>query len=247
VRVAQSVVEDLGTRGYAIVRGVFDAAAVRRLADCFERVSALAEAGGLPADVRVFLSRTGSGVLRLAQRFGHYDADTLRIITDPRLAAILVPLLGADARVVVTSFFCKPPHADDDHVGYHQDASFRKPRAAFRDLASGYLQVGIAVDGHRPDNGGLRIVRGSHHSGDLDLTPDGGVSCTPMSDEVLWRVGLDPGDVVTLDLEPGDVGIWRGYAVHGSPPNTSGAPRRMLTCGVASAACTELGDSLFGS
>ena len=46
------------------------------------------------------------------------------------------------------------------------------------------------------------------------------------ADESLTAYGLDPADVVPIELEPGDAVMWSQWTVHGSDANLSDRPRR---------------------
>lgn len=228
--------------GYAVARGVLDAASVARLAAVFDRVRERVLRPEPAPELRVLFGGEGGRTLRLVQRDGHVDDATCGFATDPRVLALVTPLLGRPLRIVINSLFYKPPGTDDDHVGYHQDWRFRRPPEAYRDLAHGYVQLGIAVDAHGPDNGGLEVVARSHRRGDLGLCKEGGVSRTPLDERSLAEVGLDPRDLVALRLAPGDVALWSAFTVHGSAPNRSTRLRRFFVCGFAAATTTALGD-----
>jgi ectoine hydroxylase-related dioxygenase (phytanoyl-CoA dioxygenase family) len=234
-----SLRQQLDELGYAVARRAVDAAGIARLAEEFDRVAA---GPGDDDDLRRVHTDDGRQ-LRFAQRSGHLGARTRELWRSATgLRAVVDEILGRDARVVLTSLFYKPPGAVDDDIGYHQDFRFRQPPEAFRDLARNYVQLGVAVDPHGPANGGMRVLPRSHLAGDAGLCRDGGVSRTAATEEALVAAGLDPGGLVALELDPGDVAMWSPYVVHGSPHNLSPRPRRFFVCGLARASSTETGE-----
>src|SRR5204862_3863313 len=52
---------------------------------------------------------------------------------------------------------------------WHQDSKSRRPASAYHNLATSYVQTGLAIDPHNPEAGGLRFIRGSHLRGDLRM------------------------------------------------------------------------------
>jgi ectoine hydroxylase-related dioxygenase (phytanoyl-CoA dioxygenase family) len=243
-----SYVDDFRELGYAVVRQAFDAPAIARLATTFDRIAGLALRGALAGDVGCYFGEhpARGRVVRFVQRVGYVDAETRAWCAGPILAGLLRPLLGDAVKAARNSLFYKPPGSSDDHIGYHQDWRFRLPAEAFRDLDSAYVQLGVAVDRHGPDNGGMRVVARSHRRGDAGLCAGGGVSRTPATEDALRAAGLDPRDIVPLELEPGDVALWTPYTVHGSTPNASARPRRFFVCGFARASSVDVGEWAFG-
>src|SRR3546814_16947650 len=93
-----------------------------------------------------------------------------------------------------TLFRSKPPGAARSEVGYHQDIRFRLPRDAYRNPAASYVQTGIAIDPHRPENGAMTVYPGSHRLGEVEIHGVGSVMDRPMSGTDLRRAGLDPAE-----------------------------------------------------
>lgn len=84
-------------------------------------------------------------------------------------------------------------------------------------------RLGAHVDGCRMDNGPLRLVPGSHLRGPL---PHG-------DDRTQAHSQVGPGTPRPALLEPGDVAIFGPFVIHGSTPNRSADPRRVLVSGFA--------------
>jgi hypothetical protein len=81
--------------------------------------------------------------------------------------------------------------------------------------------------------------------GELPLGNAGSVLMQSARDEELRRVGLDPADLVDLELEPGDVALWHLLTVHGSGPNRSGMDRRFYINGYVIGANADRGAWAF--
>ena len=144
---------------------------------------------------------------------------------DPRLLEIVRAVLGDDLKQIVNQMSWKPAGVSNGHA-FHQDCRFRRPRAAYRDLASAYVQTMIAIDRHSVDNGCVVIYPGSHRLGELALDPGGAVLGGRDDVAELEAVGIDAATAVALELEPGDVALWSPYLVHGSGANVSRGDRR---------------------
>ena len=112
-------------------------------------------------------------IVRLVQWPCYGDPILEQVRRDPRLFEILGPLLGRDIKQIVNQLHWKPPGAAAADFAFHQDVRFRRPREAYRTLAVSYVQTGIAIDRHTRENGCMRVLPGSHLSGELAIpTPD---------------------------------------------------------------------------
>jgi len=242
--------DDLRDRGYAVVRGVFDAEEVAVLAATFDAVWARAVAHGRSyrhknVCYRLAQDPHAGTIVRLAQWCAYFDPVLARIRIDPRMLAIVAPLIGRDVKQIINQLHWKPPGAAQVEFGFHQDIRFRRPRSAYRSLETSYVQTGIAVDAHRRANGAMTVLPGSHRLGELAFAPDGRVMERSMSGDDLRAVGLDPAAAVDLELDPGDVALWTVNLVHGSGPNRSAGDRRFYLNGYVRAADCDRGEWAF--
>ena len=112
-------------------------------------------------------------------------------------------------------------------------------------LAESYVQTGIAIDAHRAGNGAMQIYPGSHGLGARDLAGPGPVLDQAMANERLAAAGLDPRNLVSLEMEPGDVALWNVYTIHGSGPNVTAGDRRFYLNGYVRAADCDRGEWTF--
>jgi ectoine hydroxylase-related dioxygenase (phytanoyl-CoA dioxygenase family) len=249
VPVAPAHVRDLGRDGYAVVKGVFGASDLAELVTAFDRI--WQEGLVHPKSFRngnVFFRiaddpRLGR-VLRYMQWPSYFDPVLDRFGKDPRILAILEPLLGPDLKQIINQLHWKTPGAAMAEFGFHQDIRFRRPRSAYREPAASYVQTGIAIDPHRRKNGAMLVYPGSHRMGELSLG-DGRVMDRPMDGSDLRRAGLDPRQARVLELEPGDVALWHLYTVHGSGRNNSAIDRRFYINGYVKASMCDRGEWTF--
>jgi ectoine hydroxylase-related dioxygenase (phytanoyl-CoA dioxygenase family) len=159
--------------------------------------------------------------------------------------AVLEPLLGADIKQISHQVHWKPPGAKYTSYRFHQDARFRQGN--LKDF--GYLQsavtTGLAIDRQTIANGALRVMPKSHTLGYLGLSDDGPIMVGQTQDEELRRAGLDPANVVTCEMEPGDLLLWTLFTVHGSAPNISDSDRRFMIMSYVRARDSERGEWTF--
>jgi hypothetical protein len=168
--------------------------------------------------------------------------DAVRL--DPRFAALLEPLIGRDIKQIINQLHWKAPGSAGDFA-WHQDARFRLPAEAYRNLAAAYVQTGLAIDPHNAETGGMSFLPRSHLQGELALDDGEDVLGRAMQDAALKRAGLSAGDAIQLDLEPGDLVLWNPYLVHGSGTNRSDHRRRLYINGYVRAADCDRGEWAF--
>ena len=236
--------------GFAVIREVFRADEVAELAAAFDDVYARGLTYRASYRHQNVLFRLGDDprlgrVVRLVQWPSYFHATLDRFRTDERLLDILAPLIGTDLKQIINQLHWKPPGAATGEFGYHQDIRFRRPRSAFRNLPGSYVQTGIAIDPHRPHNGCMRILPGSHRLGELPFGDSGPILGQRVSDDELRRLGIDPARLIDLVLDPGDVALWHLQTVHGSGPNRSARDRRLYINGYVAAENADRGAWTF--
>lgn len=161
--------------------------------------------------------------------------------------ALLAPILGTDIKQVAQQIHWKPPGANLTGYRFHQDLRFRVARDAYTDIANSSVTTGLAVDPATRENGCLQVIPGSHKLGYLGLSDhgDGQIMKGLTADDELRGVGLDPADIVWLEMEPGDIALWGLMTVHGSLPNTSQQDRAFALSSYVRAANAERGEWAF--
>lgn len=245
-----SYLDHYHAHGYAVVKRVFAPAEVAEMAAAFDRIYAEGLDHGRSFRhgnlfYRVVPDAALGRLVRYVQWPSWRNAVLERYRRDARMLDILRPLIGADIKQIINQLHWKPPGAAFADFAFHQDARFRRPRSAYRDLAESYVQTGIAIDAHSAANGAMTVLPGSHRLGELAFDGGGRVMDAAMADADLIRLGLDPKRAVPLEMEPGDVALWSVMTVHGSGPNRSHGDRRLYINGYVAAANCDRGEWAF--
>jgi phytanoyl-CoA hydroxylase len=143
------------------------------------------------------------------------------LLRDRRILDVVGQLVGPQIRFLSTKLNVKAPEFGSP-VGWHQDWAF------YPHTNDDVLAVGVAIDDMLLANGCLMVVPGSHRGPTLDHHQDG---------VFVGSVG-DPdagAGAVPIQLHAGGISIHHVRAVHGSAPNVSTQPRRLLLFEYASA------------
>ena len=243
------LVERYRRQGYAIIRGVFQPDEIAAIDKAMDQIHA--EGIGHGRSFRhgnlfynVAPGADGEPKVRLVQWPSYHQPLLNRVRLDPRIAWLLEPLIGGDLKQIINQVHWKAPGSLGEFA-WHQDSRSRRPPSAYRNLATSYVQTGLAIDPHGPESGGLRFIRGSHLRGDLGMDCSKKALGTAMSDTALAQVGLDENDMVELDLNPGDLALWSPYLVHGSGTNRSTHSRRFYINGYVRAQDCDRGEWAF--
>ena len=240
---------DYDRDGYVILRGVFSRDEVAGIGEAIDRVHAEGVAHGRSFRhgnlfYNVVTGPDGRPQVRLAQWFSYHQPVLNAVRLDPRFATILEPLLGRDLKQIINQLHWKTPGSRGDFA-WHQDSRFRQPRDAYRNLATSYVQTGLAIDPHTPESGCMKFIRGSHTHGDLGLDTSTEVLGSALQQDALERAGLSADDLVEVILEPGDLALWNPYLVHGSGANRSNHLRRLYINGYVRAEDCDRGEWAF--
>jgi phytanoyl-CoA hydroxylase len=197
--------------GFLHFEGVATPAEVGMLAAEIARIEArwLAEGRTRVFGIPLFFGRDAGGrpfLQRIA--FASVFSDAIRdFVRDPRFAAIL-ELVGPGARVgdrekdgVVVNRYVNAPGSVHPRLGWHTDG--------LRDLFYGrlpqrMLNVGLHLDRCTRDNGGLRLIPGSHTQGFWSM-------CFRKPYFVWHRP--DPQEIC-IETEPGDLTVHDGRLWH---------------------------------
>ncbi|HSH93909.1 MAG TPA: phytanoyl-CoA dioxygenase family protein, partial [Roseimicrobium sp.] len=142
-----------------------------------------------------------------------------KYMLDQRLRPFLTDCMGDEPVAVQSMFYFKPPKARGQEL--HQDNYY------LRVTPGTCWAAWIAVDDADIENGGMKVVPGSH---ELDIAcPTQADSATSFTtDYVRPPEGMK---AVHIDLKAGDVFFFNGNVIHGSSPNTSETRfRRSLIC-----------------
>lgn len=238
------IAESYNRDGYAIVRGLFSPSEVEAMGLAVDAVHAEALAIGRSFRYGNLHYRLDGDEVRMVQWPSYHNVVLDRVRTDPRIAQLIAPLVGSDVKQIINQLHWKKP-GGKGNFAFHQDSRFRKPAWAYRNLGTSYVQTGIAVDAHTVKSGAMRIMPKSHLLGSLDIQLEGPVMAQAPEEETLAAIGLDPADLVHLELEPGDFALWNSYLVHGSGKNDSDHYRRFYINGYVRAADCDRGEWAF--
>jgi ectoine hydroxylase-related dioxygenase (phytanoyl-CoA dioxygenase family) len=248
MRLTPAQVDDFFGRGWLVVPALFGSDELAAARAAFERLHAVAQRLRTTQDhagARFVLSdrgdpptgdRSQGGVV--VQRVvwaGGAEPPLLGIGADPRLVGPALQLLGSERceHLLCQAHFKMP--GDGVSFDWHQDVQHRdKGPGTWRDLngRGSYVQTLLAVDEMRADNGPLQFVpreavrldaRGRLRDAHYDYG-------TPMAGA---DGAVDARRAETIIGPAGSVIFFGPYAVHGSTPNTSSVPRRVLINGYA--------------
>jgi hypothetical protein len=120
-------------------------------------------------------------------------------------------LLGPNILNTNTVFRIKEPGSGTNY-GWHQDAARIGVEPCF-------VIAYLAITASTPENGGLRVVPGSHRSilpFEIIINDDG-----QAQRKVARTLQVNERDALDLTIEPGEMTIFSGRLVHGSRPNRS--------------------------
>jgi len=247
----QSFVEQLRFEGYAIIRGFLSRAEIEEIGAEVDRLHA--EGVKHHATYRhknlLFEILNDPKAQRRVVLQAHWTAWISplmeRMRRSAKYRAILEPLLGDDIKQITHQLHWKPPGAKYTFYRFHQDARFREGKSKDFDYLQSTVTTGLAIDRQTVENGALRIIPRSHLKGYLGLSDDGPIMVGETPDEELRRAGLDPGSMVTCEMEPGDLLLWTLFTVHGSAPNVSSYDRRFMINSYVRASDSDRGEWAF--
>jgi non-haem Fe2+, alpha-ketoglutarate-dependent halogenase len=142
------------------------------------------------------------------------------MVMNPKIHDLVEGILGPNFYCWASSFFIKEPFSKAT-VGWHQDAYYW-PMAPHHAVT-----VWLAFDDVDEENGGMKVVPGSHLHG---LLKHGRSTHT----ESILTLELETGtfneaDAVQFKLKAGEVSLHDDRCVHSSPPNPSPRRRAGLT------------------
>ncbi|MBT3375673.1 MAG: hypothetical protein HN742_43430 [Lentisphaerae bacterium] len=217
-------IEQYWEEGYTVLRGVFGEREIEQLRQSMDRWRWLGEMLRRTwrwQNTVIWVNEdadTAEPIVRGMQWPSYHDAVMDRFRTDPRFLAMLKPLIGDNVKQIINQLHWKKPGSRITWP-LHRDVRSRQPSSAFIDLYPSWVQTGVAIDPHRPDNGAMKVVPGSHKDAEHD--PD---------DKTIWNVPQYANDPRIRDMvmDPGDVALWSAYTVHGGGFNTTESLDRRL-------------------
>jgi len=147
------------------------------------------------------------------------DPFWVRRVSDDRLLDIAEQFVGPDIALFASHYICKPGYSGRP-VLWHQDGAHwpLQPMEV--------VTLWLAVDDSTPENGGLRLIPGSHREDLPELRARGDFDSVLGSESA---TDVDESLAVDLTLSAGDVEVHHPNIMHGSRANTSPKRRCGLT------------------
>lgn len=217
--------------GFVVRRGIFRDDEVAAARTALERLYATAQtlrATGDHDGAFFALSAPADGAV-VVQRVvwaGGAEPVLLRLSEDPRLVEPALDLLGTSScEQLLCQAHYKMPN-DGVAFDWHQDIQHRdKGEGTWRDVTGrgSFVQTILLVDDMTEENGPLEFVAKDA------VTLDEAGRLVKAS----GSVQVDASRAVSVTGRAGDVLLFGPYAVHGSTPNLSARPRRVLINGYA--------------
>lgn len=217
--------------GWLLVPGLLDRSKIEALlaaTDELERLAARFERDTLVRKV-FFQMQSASGKKGEPAIF----PGALRKITSPSSGQPAFDRLRTDAKVLAALESCGlvAPQCLIDQVNfklprvgsgfpYHQDESFLFGDALRRVQQFGGVNLVIALDPSNAENGGFEVLGRTHRGELLSATYDTSATNAGVFDE---------SHRVLAPLSPGDALFFHPRLAHGSAPNRSERPRRLIT------------------
>lgn len=242
MNMAAAQVREFFEQGWTIVPALFTAAEMLRAREAFARLHAAAQRLRTTQehDGALFVLDTREGAEVIVKRVvwaGGAEPDLLELSADPRLVEPALELLGSDRceQLLCQAHFKMP--GDGVSFDWHQDVQHRdKGPGTWRDLngRGSYVQTIMLVDDMTVMNGPLKFIPRSAVRGDPQqrLSLDTYDYNTPMA-AGSSSLPFDESRAVTVTGEAGSVLFFGPHAIHGSAPNDSAWPRRVLINGYA--------------
>lgn len=236
--------------GYVILSGVFATDEIAVVQKRYDRW--YAEGMRHPSTFRhqnkvMWLAEDDSiGKIVRGMQWPSYEDEVLDAVrTDPRMLAMLEPLIGGDLKQIINQLHWKTPGALVTW-GLHRDVRSRKPADAFRNVGTSYVQTGLAVDWHRAGNGAMQILPGSHRMGKDGMDDFSPRDRNATAEEDWEKAGFDMANLIDVEMEEGDVALWTPYTIHGGGINTTtDNARRLYINGYVAAADCDRGEWVF--
>jgi ectoine hydroxylase-related dioxygenase (phytanoyl-CoA dioxygenase family) len=150
-----------------------------------------------------------------------YDTGFLNVARNRDILDMVAQVIGPNFALWNSSFFAKPA-GNGKRTPWHQDGEYWP----IRPLAT--CTVWIAVDAATPENGCLRVIKGSHKDHRLRKHRTVNAPDVTLTQE-LEPDEFDESRAVDLVLAPGQVSLHDVFLLHGSEANVSDKSRRGMT------------------
>lgn len=213
----QEQIEFYRANGYLAVEKVFNPAEVeelRRVTDEFVDQSRQVDQSDAVFDLEPGHTAAAPQLRRLKSPVQLHEAYN-RALHHDGLLDIVEQLVGSGVRYNGDKLNMKSGGFGSP-VEWHQDWAF------YPHTNDDLLAVGVCIDDMTVENGCLMVIPGSHKGKIYDHHLDGHF-CGAVTE-----ADFDDGDAVRIEVPAGGISIHHVRALHGSLPNTTPDPRRLL-------------------
>ena len=203
--------QDFEANGYLVLRNCFNPQEVKDLVAWTDEVQNFPETPG--KHMMYFENSLLDSDQRLLQRlenFYPYHEGFHQLFEGERLLGVVSDLFNEPAVLFKDKINFKMPGGDG--FKWHQDQ-----QAGWGDYTDLFITALVSIDEVTKQNGPLEIAGGYHKEGLI------GQEWVPLSEEHDSRMKFE-----TFTLKPGDMAFFDSYAPHGSGPNLTDSPRRVL-------------------
>lgn len=210
-------VQEYHDRGYLAVPDVLSGAEVaelQRVTDELVEASRTVTAHTDLYDLEPAHSSVEPRVRRIKNPNLHHEVYD-RTLRHRAIIDIVNQLIGPGVRYQSTKLNMKA-------AGYGSPVEWHQDWAFYPHTNDDILAVGVAIDAMTEDNGGMMAVPGSHRGPVYDHH-EGGYFVGAVTDHE-----VDPAEVVQLEVPAGGISLHHVRTLHGSAPNRSPGPRRLL-------------------
>ena len=214
---SQEQIDFYHEKGYLGVEGVLSRAEVDelgRVTDEFVEKSRQVSQSDAVFDLEPGHSAAAPKLRRLKSPVQNHQAYE-RILRHDRILDIVAQLIGPNIRTNGDKLNMKSPEFGSA-VEWHQDWAF------YPHTNDDLLAVGVALDDMLQINGCLQVVPGSHKGKVYDHHLDGHFA------GAVTEPGFDDSGAEAVELHAGGISIHHVRVLHGSLPNHSERPRRLL-------------------
>jgi len=224
--------------GVVCLRGVIPAAWIERMSEPLERELSDARSADLSAIARsiersggetVAAPATGAAAGRFRAGTDHWrhDAAFRAFAVESPLPRIAAALMRSEAVYLYEDSLLVKEPGTREATAFHQDMGY------FHITGEHACTTWCPLDRVTPESGALRYVRGSHRSGRV-YKPNLFVTRRDIpgtQGDELPDIDANPGafDLVSFELDPGDVAVHHARTLHGAFPNTSTRRRRAIS------------------
>ncbi|CAI2718423.1 phytanoyl-CoA dioxygenase family protein [Nitrospina watsonii] len=156
------------------------------------------------------LKTPGQRILQRVENLYAYHDGFRQLFDSKELKSVVDGLFDEPSILFKDKINFKLPGGDG--FKWHQDQ-----KAGWWNYADIFITALVCIDAMTPENGPLQIARGHHRKGLI------GKDWEPLTEGELEGMEFE-----TLPLQPGDMVFFDSFAPHGSGPNLTNLPRRVL-------------------